>query len=334
MKKNYKIIIVLLLAIVVVFAIIVSETKNSTAATTAIVEENIESENETQNESDEQVISEGETAAIIYQKSKTDDTGETVMPEPITISMDSQDTKNETVAESTPVAKRHFTSLYDKDRYFFKEIENIYTDDTVTSEYLEFDMAPLKERTKRESDLIYTMALCGDSYCGFLSKYLGTRKNFKGTVNASAGKDVIENKEIFEKTITGKEDIIIISTSVNDVLKQTDLKEFKETIEELFQLAYDNHKLLLIHTNCDFLDNNGKSVNKSMQFDILPKYYDWILIISAEKYDNVVYVNCNDITKPEELIDGVHYNEDFYNILVDRIYFELQQKYGFLRNNA
>ncbi|MBO6134939.1 MAG: SGNH/GDSL hydrolase family protein [Lachnospiraceae bacterium] len=225
--------------------------------------------------------------------------------------------------------KRNFANLKDKDKYYFKEIEKLYHNEKDAADYLDFDMTTLKRKILNDSYFKTNMTLCGDSYCGYLNDYMFEIKGFEGKVNAIAGRSILENKDIYIDAVNNGKDIIVLSTSVNDVIAQTELKDFKNAVEELFKLAYDKGKLIVVHSYCDFFDPDKKSANSSMKYEKLPKYYDWIFIMSARKYDNAVYVDCNDIMNLANLTDGLHYNANFYKVLVDRIYHDLQQKFGF-----
>lgn len=300
MKRSYKIILGLFLSIAIVMAIqVVSDLKTEVTRAASI-----------------------EAPSVIMPKNKTASEETEDNEENIDIEESKENVSN--------VKRKTFDSLEEKDKYYYKELEKLYHDDKMSKDYLNFDMTTLKKKVLNEALFKNNMVLCGDSYCGLLSKYLEKRKQFKGEVNARAAHSVVDNKEIYIDTINNSDkDIVILSTSVNDVLSQTSLKDFKDTIEELFELAYKKGKLLVVHTNCDFLDKNKESVNKSLEYELLPKYYDWELIISASKYDNVIYTDCNDIVGRDHLVDGIHYDEGFYEILIDRIYHDLQGKFGF-----
>ncbi|MBR1844566.1 MAG: SGNH/GDSL hydrolase family protein [Lachnospiraceae bacterium] len=311
MKRSYKIICTLLLSIVAIMTLLVLENEKHEVTRAASVMH-----------SSSTIIAkeEQENAAMEAQvDAGLDEVGMSLTPEQ-TQALDE---------ERTRANLKKYKSVTEKDKHFFKELEKLYHEEKNTNKYADFDMTALKEKITEEYYLARDMALCGDSYCGLLSRYMRKRKNFKGEVFAEAGKSVVANKQKYIDAINSDKDIIILSTSVNDVLVQTSLKEFKKTIEELFKLSYEKGKLFIIHTNTDFMGKDSITANNSMKYELSPKYYDWVIITSAAKYGNVTYVDLNDIATPEALVDGIHYGESFYNILIDRIYNELQQKFGF-----
>ena len=306
MKKSYKIIFTLFFSIVAVMAILVydKEQKEITRAAALTIEE----------------------PDIIYAKDAKSKKDEKHVDEETRLT--EEQLKALSSAETEKNIQKYKT-VTDKDKFFYKELEKMYHKDKDTKKYLNFDLTPLKEKITKEQYLIHNMVLCGDSYCGLLGRYMKKRKGFKGEIFAEAGKSVVENKAKYIEAINSDKDIIILSTSVNDVLVQTDLKEFKDTIEDLFKLAYAKNKLFIIHTNTDFMGTDTISANNSMKYEMAPKYYDWAIITSASKFGNVIYIDCNDIATPESIVDGIHYNEEFYNIMIDRIYHELQMRFGF-----
>ena len=87
---------------------------------------------------------------------------------------------------------------------------------------------------------------------------------------------------------------------MNDVLRQTNLSLFKKTIEDLFDFARLNNKMVIIHSNCDFFVN-GISANSPNLFANRPKVYDEIIKLTSIKYENVVYVDCKHIATREYL---------------------------------
>ena len=305
MKKSYRTILTLFFSIVAVMAILVydNEKREITRAASVI-----------------------EDAGVIYAKDAKENNDLASGNEEVALT--EEQLMSMAAAETEKNVKKYKTTT-NKDKFFYKELEKMYHKDKNTKKYLNFDLSPLKEKITKEYYLDDNMVLCGDSYCGLLSRHMRKRKGFKGEVFAEAGRSVVENKQKYIDAINSDKDIVILATSVNDVLVQTDLKEFKDTIEELFKLAYAKGKLFIIHTNCDFMGKDTISANNSMKYEIAPKYYDWAIITSASKFGNVIYIDCNDIANPELLMDGIHYSEEFYNIMIDRIYNELQQRFGF-----
>ena len=64
---------------------------------------------------------------------------------------------------------------------------------------------------------------------------------------------------------------------------------FKSTIERLYKRAYDNNKILIVHSNVDFWWDSVRA-NDKPYVQYVPKYYDAIVKRSAEKYENVIYI--------------------------------------------
>ena len=204
------------------------------------------------------------------------------------------------------------TSIESRDEDFDKYVEtlynipkniNYYKDDEIVIEPFDYN----------------DVLICGDSYAVGLAYYLNNKMH-KNTVEfVRAGRPIIENKELYKAALNTDAKVVILATSVNDVLRQTNLEKFKETIEEIFDYAESNNKILIVHSNVDF-KYDDESANESLVLKFVPKYYDEILKRSAKEYDNVIYIDCNDIADFENIqSDGLHYNDTFYSELINKI---------------
>lgn len=198
----------------------------------------------------------------------------------------------------------------------------------LSSPYLNFDFGSYNLGRKGSLIFLKDLVICGDSYCGFLSNYLKNNTSYENSVFAYAGHTIIENKSLYEKAIDSPYMIVMLSTSVNDVFRGTDLKLFKETMEGFFKRAYEENKIMIVHSQCNFVDDYGIHANENAFFNYPPKAYDEILKRSANKFGNVIYVDCTDIARDEYLRDTLHYNDEFYRQLLDKVESALLSKIG------
>ena len=200
------------------------------------------------------------------------------------------------------------------------DIYGLFQDDLHYAQYHPFDLRPIKEKLSTSENFLDYVLLTGDSYSGNLNNCFVKYYNYKNGLYENAGHTVLENISLYKNALYSSYPIIVISTSVNDVLRQTNLSVFKRTIEELFESARLNNKIIVIHSNCNFFVN-GMSVNGTDIFPNRPKAYDEIIKLTAVKYQNVVYVDCKDIATREYLSsDDIHYNEKFHYQLAKKIY--------------
>lgn len=200
------------------------------------------------------------------------------------------------------------------------DVYNLFENDLRDPRYYPFDINAFKQKLVDRDNFMDYVLLTGDSYSGNLNNCFVKYYNYKNSLLQNAGHTILENVALYKSAIYSKHPIIVISTSVNDVLRQTAPYVFKRTVEDLFDSARLNDKILIVHTNCNFFVN-GISANASDLFRNRPKLYDEIIKISAKKYENVIYVDCRDIATREYLSsDDIHYNEKFHFQLAKKIY--------------
>lgn len=176
------------------------------------------------------------------------------------------------------------------------------------------------------------LVLCGDSYSGYFEIYLKDKHNYDKLSYHFAGHTVSENDSLYTMAMESPHKIIIFTTSINDHFRQTKLEDFREELHKLLQLSKDNNKIVVMHSFMDYSYNqvkNDTGVDPS-KYDIKVNDYDKIVKDEASKFDNVIYVNTNDIANFDLLGDGIHYGNRFYNMLYDRIVVALKE---YLKNN-
>ena len=199
-------------------------------------------------------------------------------------------------------------------------VYNLFENDIYNARYYSFNLNSIKQIIPSVNNFLDYVLITGDSYSANLYNCFTKYFDYKNGVLQNAGHTVVENFEIYKDAISSEFPIIIISTSVNDVLRQTDLSLFKKTMENLFDYARLNDKIIVIHSNCDFFVN-GISANSPDLFVNRPKIYDEIIKLISKKYENVVYVDCKYIATKEYLSqDDIHYNEKFHYQLANIVY--------------
>ena len=200
------------------------------------------------------------------------------------------------------------------------KVYKLFENDIYYARYYQFDLKNIKNVIASSNNFLDYVLITGDSYSANLYNCFVKYYDYKNELLQNAGHTVVENMDIYKNAISSEFPIIIISTSVNDVLRQTDLSLFKKTIEDLFEFARLNDKVVVIHSNCDFFIN-GISANSPDLFANRPKIYDEIIKLTSVKYENVVYVDCKDIATREYLSsDDIHYNEKFHYQLAKEVY--------------
>ena len=98
------------------------------------------------------------------------------------------------------------------------EITNLYKNDLKYSINHTFDFEPLKQELASKDNFLDYVLLTGDSYSGNLKTCFMKYYDYKNPVLENAGHTVKENFSIYNSAIYSKYPIIVISTSVNDVL--------------------------------------------------------------------------------------------------------------------
>ena len=198
-----------------------------------------------------------------------------------------------------------------------------------------FDNSVLSKKINYKSELIDSFAIIGDSYGENLYNYSVNNFNHKRLRYAKAGHTVLENYDLYMEALESDAPIILYSFSVNDHVRGTDLKTFKEKTEELFFNALIRNKIIVVHTFMDYydaenvynlVDENGEKVIRNKI-----ENYDYVLEKSAKGFENVIYIDCKDLqTNKYRHPDGIHYKYNFYNKFLMRA-FDALTKYLKLR---
>lgn len=200
------------------------------------------------------------------------------------------------------------------------KVYKLFENDIYYTRNYTFNLDGLKQNIISSNNFLDFVMLAGDSYSTNLHDCFVKYYNYKNGVFQGAGRTIVENAELYKDAINSQFPIVVISTSVNDVLRQTDLSLFKKCAEDLFDCARLNNKVVIIHSNCDFFVN-GVSANSPGLFVNRPKVYDEIIKLVSKKFENVVYSDCKYIATREYLSpDDIHYNEKFHYQLAKIIY--------------
>ena len=218
-----------------------------------------------------------------------------------------------------------YNSLQERDATFQYFSSLIYSNNSIVN-YNDKEIKQIIDEVKDTTQLkiqniLRDVTAIGDSYCGYMSEYIYEKYNYALSGNAVAGKTVIDNMELYLEEINkSNKNIIVLTTSVNDVLEQTELIVFKAAIETLYKAAYDKKKIFVVMSYCDFSINN-QSANLTTEYEYVPKYYDALIARSATYYSNVLYINMNDLAVPKNNRDNdtIHYNDYFYEQFLNRI---------------
>ena len=202
---------------------------------------------------------------------------------------------------------------------FYKLID----DNAALIEKHKFNYKNIKENIKYNEDLLDHMSLIGDSYSGYFNNYLLLNVNKKLPIMAIAGKTLRHNLEYYKSILENDKEIILYSTSVNDHLNQSDIIQFMGDVRDFYDLAYKNNKIVITHSYMDYIIDH----TYHRDYFIRNKFYDYVLKELSKKYDNVIYVDTNDIKMSSNLMkDGIHYDQNYYAIVFRRMLDTLSKK--------
>ena len=185
--------------------------------------------------------------------------------------------------------------------------------------YLDAADALREEPGNVVGDLIVT----GDSYGGFFVSFLKAFYGYSIDKNSYCRPQmtVVENDEIYRLAFITKYNNVVLSIGFNDYIKQTDLSVFYDHIKGFAKLANLYNKRLILHSYLAVPFNFPEEKNK---------FYDYDLELRkiASKFDYVEYIDLTDIENRPEFLreDGIHYNEQMYLVLYNRLSELLQRR--------
>lgn len=185
-----------------------------------------------------------------------------------------------------------------------------------SNEIKKLDLDIIKENVKSNKNVIDNIVIFGDESKDYLSDYM--KHSFKKAIvtYGNKNKTIIDNIDIYEKE-TNKidESIIVYVGGFNDYIDNIDLSLFKENIEKICEIAYDTNKILILPSYM-----KGKSVSFATSNENSINDYDLILKTFVKYYNNVLYVDCNDLNTLDYIgDDNMHFNEKYYKKLTERM---------------
>lgn len=163
-------------------------------------------------------------------------------------------------------------------------------------------------------EMIQDLGVTGDSYGGFLIDTITEIYDLDLANYCKAGSTIKQNKDNIIECIHDKYKYIVISIGVNDHCFQTPIGEFLDQINIFAELAKKLDKYVIFHTYMTYPAEAFYTVNCTCED------YDSALRVVASINPHVKYIDMHDINGEiyyQE--DHIHYNENYYKILISRI---------------
>lgn len=155
--------------------------------------------------------------------------------------------------------------------------------------------------------------VCGDSYAGLFCDY---ESNHQLTLFPcyAAGKNLMENVELFGQALYSYHKIVLVSIGVNDHFNQTNPAEFERFITNFVINCLMKKKYVVFHTYMPYFVDDKIKRKYSLEM------YDNILKGIAIAYSNVYYIDMSDLGHREYIsADCLHYSKAFYDYLYIRL---------------
>ena len=187
---------------------------------------------------------------------------------------------------------------------------------------LKFNNNSIKEIVDNKSSIIKNATVVGDKRAEGLREYLRGNLNYNNPSFIGPNNNIIENINYYRDALTADKPILFYSIDIDDYINQTDLLQFKQKNDELFYFANLNNKIIVLHSYMDY-DTSNKRIKKNYNFfekrENKIEEYDYILKRLSKFYDNVIYIDMNDINDDIYIDDGeVYLNNGFYNVFLSR----------------
>lgn len=155
--------------------------------------------------------------------------------------------------------------------------------------------------------------VCGDSYAGLFCDYESDHQLTLFPCYA-AGKNLLENVELFGQALYSYHKIVFVSIGVNDHFNQTDPVAFENFITNFVINCLMRQKYVVFHTYMPYFVED--KVKRKFSLEI----YDNILKGIAIAYSNVYYIDMSDLGHREYISsDCLHYSKVFYDNLYIRL---------------
>lgn len=163
-------------------------------------------------------------------------------------------------------------------------------------------------------DMLHDLGVTGDSYGGFLIDALTETYELDLQNYCKAGTTVEQNKNSIIECIHDRYKYIVISIGVNDHCCQTDIQVFLDDINLFAELAKKLDKYLIFHTYMTYPTESLYTMRCACDD------YDKAIKVVASINPHVKYIDMHDINgEMYYQEDHIHYNNNFYQILIERI---------------
>lgn len=187
---------------------------------------------------------------------------------------------------------------------------------------LKFNNNSIKEIIDNKSSIIENATVVGDKRADGLREYMGSNLNYNNKSYIGHLDNIVDNIDFYRDALTANKPILFYSIGIDDYINQTDLLQFKQKNDELFYFANLNNKIIVLHSYIDYDTSNKrikKDYNDFKKRENKIEDYDYILKRLSKFYDNVIYIDMNDINNDIYIDDGeVYLNHSFYNVFLSR----------------
>lgn len=157
------------------------------------------------------------------------------------------------------------------------------------------------------------LAVTGDSYAGLFCHHELTR-DFILDGYALPGRTVLENKKLMLDAMRGPDKLVFICIGVNDHYNGTNPEAFERNLRDVIEEGVKNDKIIFIDSFVKYLLVNVRPGD----YNILT--YDAIVRRLCEEYQNLYYIDVNDLaTIDNALDDNIHFNKVFNDGMYSRL---------------
>ena len=205
--------------------------------------------------------------------------------------------------------KTHFNSLF-HETLKAKYLDHIY--DIEKNVYgVETEFEKINDKNQ--------IAVTGDSYAGVFYT-LEKDKKYTMSEYALPNRTISENEYFVLNALMSNAKYVLLSTSVNDFRKRSDINKFEDMIRRFANIATENSKILFLHTYMDYVYYEDKTATSSDIKKYTIKDYDNVLKKIAEEYDKVIYIDMSEYNNKIYMMpDLIHYGLEFNDALYNKI---------------
>ena len=164
--------------------------------------------------------------------------------------------------------------------------------------------------------------ICGDSYAGYLVNRLHDRYMYDAESYVNPGHSVLENEKYMVDAVSSGYKYILFAIGVNDHIRQTSPSFFKKTLMRYIDIAKEKGSTVYLFTYMHY-PMESRFTKYYTTYD-----YDVQLMNLALENDFVHYIDLSECANNKYYVmdDDVHYNPNFYDLLLYKLIVALNTK--------